>query len=234
MEGIHPIPLQSQTHPNLETGKTVDNPVIILSQNSDTDPQVPQNATPNPQPLRKAQEGKKEWKPPVVPELEVDAEALGLATSANKWPPHPSVEDVPDNRDTYGPSTASSPEPNTQERANFATKDVKDIPIPLRGIWDYYYKHIPSKPTPNPLQTLGWNANGQLDEYANKGTEAIEAKETLREVGKDTQESLDAIDEITGKMRKRREKMKKEEEKRANKIQKELEELVRKQKEGIR
>ena len=48
-----------------------------------------------------------------------------------------------------------------------------------------------------------------------------------------TQESLDEIEKITGKMEIRRQKMRKEEEERADKIRKDLEEVVRRQKEGL-
>ena len=105
-----------------------------------------------------------------------------------------------------------------------------DIPIPLRGLWDYYYKHVPSEPTPDPSQTPGWDA--EANETHNKVAPRRGVEDT-KVIGKDTQESLDAIDEITGKMENRRQKMRKEEEKRAAKIRKELEDRVRKQREGI-
>lgn len=109
-----------------------------------------------------------------------------------------------------------------------------DIPIPLRGLWDYFYKHVPDKPTPAPSQTLRWNAEGNTDSSAgtNVKDKTYGDETSIKVIGKDTQEEQYALDEITGKMKDRREKMKVEEEKRANELWKELEDIVRRQREG--
>ena len=93
-------------------------------------------------------------------------------------------------------------------------------------MWNYYHKNVPEEPTLDPSQTLGWNANGQ-DKDTNRHGYSAEEKEVPREIGKDTQESLDEIDRIAGRMEIRRQKMRKKEEERANKIKRELEDLVR-------
>ena len=111
-------------------------------------------------------------------------------------------------------------------------EDAEDLDIPLRGMWNHYHKYVPDKSTPNPSQTLGWNPNGQ-DEDTNRHGHDTEEEGDPKEIGKDTQESLEAIDEITGKMKMRREKERKEEEEKANKLREELEDSVRRQKEGL-
>ena len=149
-------------------------------------------------------------------------------------PPQASLPKTETKRKTppgWKPTTAIDPE--EEDTAAELGPQAENILIPLKGIWDYYYKHVPSEPTLDPSQTLGWNVNGHPEDIQKVVQPDIEAKEDLKEIGKDTQEDLDTVDEIMRKMEIRRRKMKKEEEERADKIRKELEDMVRKQREGI-
>ena len=252
-----PIEIFSQTQPPIQQ------PIKIFSQTQD-------RGTTKKAQLKEKLKGKNKatrnegattkWKPEVVPDPHMDTRALGLNGPPKRWPPHPSVEDVPDNgppprptlpqvpihrtepHETAEPSETPLPDaPETDEEsvlgkipttdaAELGLGPAEDIPIPLRGLWNYYYKHVPDEPTPAPSQILGWNPEADMTK-TNIGADGNETN--VRVIGKDTQESLDALDEILGKAENRRRKLREEEERRANEIRMQLEDTVRRQREGL-
>ena len=59
-------------------------------------------------------------------------------------------------------------------------------------MWDYYHKNIPEEPTPNPSQTLAWNANGQNEDY-NRHDQDTETREDPKEIGKECRSPIEGI-----------------------------------------
>ena len=180
-------------------------------------------------------DGTTKWKPEVIPDSESDAEALGL-NGPKRWPPHPSVEDIIDNGQPSQPQP-QPPQPTTRKDTKTPVQILEKLPIqpPLQNILRKYNQilgDLEDENPPDPSQYLIWNADGQNEDNSRQGHNN-EAEEVPRGIGKDTQEDLDELDRITGRMEIRRQKLRKEEEERADKIKKELEDLVRRQKEGL-